>query len=360
MKKKLNLTEVAKLLGVSIATVSNAFNRPDQLSEKLRERIMTESAKLGYHGPNLAARSLRMGASGIIGVMLSDSLSYSFSDPVASQLLQGIAEVLVENQKQMLLLSSDVHTAEQSSAESLPDGLIVYGTIPTKTMEQIQRIGKPIVIVDFQAINFSSVNIDNQSGAYAIAEHAFTNSISKQRLQEDDDSLNTSILGLKLIEIPRVCRLTEDDFNNPLRQLSQLRLNGYLEAASSHNVEITAEKVWNIPINNHHYAEIAAREALMTSDRPSVLLCMSDIIALSAVKVAKSLGLRVPEDVQITGFDDIPEASRSEPGITTICQQSIEKGRVAARMLLDSIKDDAETQHLKLATRLVIRNSCPQ
>ena len=104
MKKKLNLTEVAKHLGVSIATVSNAFNRPDQLSEKLRERIMLETAKLGYHGPNLAARSLRMGESGIIGVMLSDSLSYSFSDPVASQLLQGIADVLVENRKQMLLL----------------------------------------------------------------------------------------------------------------------------------------------------------------------------------------------------------------------------------------------------------------
>ena len=102
MPQKLNLSQVAKHLGVSIATVSNAFNRPDQLSAKLRERILSESAELGYHGPNLAARSLRMGASGVVGVMLADSLSYSFTDPVASQLLQGIAEVLVQNHKQLL------------------------------------------------------------------------------------------------------------------------------------------------------------------------------------------------------------------------------------------------------------------
>lgn len=112
MKKKLNLSEIAKHLGVSIATVSNAFNRPDQLSAKLRERVLEESAKLGYTGPNFAARSLRMGESGVIGVVLSDSLSYTFSDPVASQITQGISEVLLENSKQLLLLASDIQSTE--------------------------------------------------------------------------------------------------------------------------------------------------------------------------------------------------------------------------------------------------------
>lgn len=360
MKKKLNLTEVAKHIGVSIATVSNAFNRPDQLSAKLRERIMTESAKLGYHGPNLAARSLRMGQSGIIGVMLSDSLSYSFSDPVASQLLEGIAEVLVENRKQLLLLSSDIQSAEQSSAESLPDGLIVYGTIPAKALSQLERTGKAIVKVDCEPNDSNSVNIDNQLGAYTIAEHAFTNSLTQHAAKVEGKAPNASILGLKLIDVPRVCRLTNADFDMPLQQLSHGRLKGYMAAAAAHGIEIPAEKVWNIPINNHPNAEIAAREALTTSERPNILLCMSDIIALSAIKVAKELGLRVPQDIQITGFDDIPEASRSEPSLTTICQQSIEKGRVAAKLLLASIKTDNEPQHIVLKTRLVIRESCPE
>lgn len=357
MKKKLNLTDVAKHLGVSIATVSNAFNRPDQLSAKLRERILAESAKLGYHGPNLAARSLRIGASGVIGVMLSDSLSHTFSDPVASQLLEGIAEVLIENRKQLLLLSSHVQSMEQSSAESLPDGLIVYGDIPVTRLVQIQRSGKPIVMVDCRAQESHSVNIDNQSAAYTIAEHAFTNSLSQNILNEKE-KLNVSILGLKLVDVPRVCRLADDDLTlQP--QVAHNRLTGYLKATAAHNIELPADKVWHIPVNNHYYAEKAAREALMTLQQPNVLLCMSDVIALSAIKVAKELGLRVPQDIQITGFDDISEASRSEPSLTTISQQSIEKGRVAATLLLDSIKDESEPQHLQLQTRLVVRRSCP-
>lgn len=360
MKKKLNLTQVAKHLGVSIATVSNAFNRPDQLSAKLRERILSESAKLGYHGPNLAARSLRMGESGIIGVMLSDSLSYSFSDPVASQLLEGIAEVLIENRKQLLLLSSDIQSAEQSSAESLPDGLIVYGSIPTKTLTQIQRLGKSIVKVDCQSDNSHSVNIDNLSGAYSIAQHAFNNSLSKAAVSKNKSTIRSSILGLKLVDISRVCRLTAEDFDVQLQQLSHDRLSGYLKAAAENGIDIPAENIWHIPINNHANAERAAREALTTSVLPNVLLCMSDLIALSAMKVARELGLRVPQDLQITGFDDISEASRSEPGLTTICQQSIEKGRVAAKLLLDTIKNEAEPKHLTLETRLVVRGSCPE
>jgi DNA-binding LacI/PurR family transcriptional regulator len=90
MTKKLKLTQVELSLGVPTASVSNAFNRPDQLSAKTCERILAESARLGYYGPSLFARSMRMGASGIIGVIFSDSFSFTFSDPVASQLLEGI------------------------------------------------------------------------------------------------------------------------------------------------------------------------------------------------------------------------------------------------------------------------------
>lgn len=353
MTKKLNLSQVAKHLGVSIATVSNAFNRPDQLSAKLRERILSESAELGYHGPNLAARSLRMGASGVVGVMLADSLSYSFSDPVASQLLQGIAEVLVQNHKQLLLLSGDVDSTEQSTAESLPDGFILYGALRGKSMEQIRRLGKPMVKVDCKAENSHSVNIDNEEGARAIAKHAFNNSLSVITPPL------ISVLGLRLIDATRVCRLTPADILVESEEISQSRLKGYLQAAEQNNLEIKPDLIWHIPINEAQSAEIAAREALNTATPPNLLLCMSDVIALSAMRVARELGFKVPQDLQITGFDDIPEAARSEPRLTTVCQQSIEKGRVAANLLLDSINSPLEIQHLKLDTRLVVRASCP-
>ena len=150
-RKPLNLKAVAKILGVSTATVSNAFNRPNQLSASLREKILKECDELGYHGPNLAARSLRKGQSDVIAVVLADSLGYSFSDPVASQFLQGVSEVLAEHSKQLLLLSSKFTGKEQSSAESLPDGFIFYGTPSGDCFERIYKFGKKVVAVDFES-----------------------------------------------------------------------------------------------------------------------------------------------------------------------------------------------------------------
>ncbi|NCP64912.1 MAG: LacI family DNA-binding transcriptional regulator [Paraglaciecola sp.] len=344
IKKPLNLKQVAAQLGVSTATVSNAFNRPDQLSASLRDRILKESAELGYFGPNLAARSLRRGESGVIGVMLADSLSYSFSDPVANQLLQGIAEVLVDKQKQLLLLSSGVVSAQQSSAESLPDGFVLYGALAGNAFNQILRTGKPVVTVDFESSGTASVNIDNEQGAFTIANHA----LAKQQHPE------VAVLGLRLIDAGRVCRLTAPDITTHSGEISRSRLAGYFRAAQGLHCSISPERIWHIPVNSPAQAEIAAREALTSLPRPTTLLCMSDVIALAAIRVAQSLGISVPSELQVTGFDDIPEAARSTPALTTVCQQSLEKGRVAAQMLLEG----NPTTSITLETRLVVRDSC--
>ncbi|MFA3790018.1 LacI family DNA-binding transcriptional regulator [Aliiglaciecola sp. SL4] len=341
--KKLNLKQVAEALGVSTASVSNAFNRPDQLSAKLRERILLEAAELGYHGPNLAARTLRRGESDVIGVMLLDSLTYSLSDPVANQLLQGIAEVLVDRNKHMLLLSSHGDAGQQRGAESLPDGFILYGAIDQRSFEFILKTGKPVVVVDSEYKETASVNIDNKNGAFKIAQYAIR-----------DEKEQVAILGLRLIDSDRVCRLTEADLVQDSQEVSHARLAGYLKAADSKNCSIAAASMWHIPINDAELAEIAAREALTMNPCPSVLLCMSDIIALAAIRVAKELNIKVPQELSITGFDDIPESARSEPAVTTVCQQSIEKGRVAASLLLDG-KDN---ENVVLETKLVVRGSC--
>ncbi|GAB5381085.1 MAG: LacI family DNA-binding transcriptional regulator [Aliiglaciecola sp.] len=333
-------------MGVSTATISNAFNRPDQLSAKLRERILRDAAKLGYHGPNLAARTLRRGESDVIGVMLSDSLTYSLSDPVANQLLQGVSEVLVERNKHLLLLSSHIDSSEQRGAESLPDGFILYGTIDQPSFERVKRTGKPLVLVDFESDEITSVNIDNEKGAYKIADLAL-----KQGSNE------VAVLGLKLIDFDRVCRLTQADLDAEYKEISRSRLAGFTRAATENGCAFQPDSVWHIPINSTANAEIAAREALTKHPRPNVLLCMSDVIALSAIRVARDLGLDVPNDVSITGFDGIPESERSNPPLSTVCQQSIEKGRLAATMLLDGADDKQVTLETKLEVRGSIGNS---
>lgn len=343
-KKALNLKEVAKILGVSTATVSNAFNRPDQLSEKLRTRILKESAELGYFGPNLAARSLRKGQSDVIAVILADSLAYSFSDPVASQFLQGVSEVLFEQKKQLLLLSSQLEANVQSSAESLPDGFIFYGKPGGDSLERILRLGKPVVAVDFETTQCPTVNIDNFEGAKQAALHAI-------RSAQD----HVAILSLSLVDSERICRLHDDDIDATSQAISQRRLAGYLSACKQKDVNLPSNLIWHIPYNTPELAEIAAHEALTTAPQPNVILCMSDVIALAVIRQAKALDIAIPQELRVIGFDDIPEASRVSPPLSTICQQSIRKGSYAAEALLSP-----EVQHShQLGTELIIRTSCP-
>ena len=283
---------MSRQLGVSTATVSNAFNRPDQLSQALRERILRESAELGYHGPNLAARLLRKGQSDVIGVMLADSLSYGLSDPVANQLLQGIADVLVEREKQLLLLSSGLEGPSQSSAESLPDGFIFYGAPRGSSFDKIVRSGKPCVAVDFSQVVIASVNIDNYASAKKVALHAIEQ-VSAPRI---------AILGMRIIHSDRVCRLVKTDLQEDSQEIAWQRLQGYLDAAVDKGANIPFEQIWHVPINTAEMSEVAAREALSQAQRPNIILCMSDLIALSVLRVAESLGIKVPEQLCVVGF----------------------------------------------------------
>ncbi|WP_460756120.1 LacI family DNA-binding transcriptional regulator [Marinomonas epiphytica] len=345
--KKLTLKDVAERLNVSTATISNAFNRPDQLSAILRDNILSECEKMGYFGPNAAARSLRTGRTGIVGIVLSDDLSYSLTDPVASQFLQGMAEVFEEHEYNMLLLSSNEsqQDAQSRMQSSMVDGFIVYGHKPQQCLNAPWLMPhKNIITVDSFIPGTTSVNIENKEGAYRIAKHALAH-----------QPTNVAVMGLSLLDTDRVCRVRDDELYDRAASISIQRLEGYNQALKEHGMSANSEYIWNIPVNNHKLAYQAAREALSMAKRPELLLCMSDCIAIASVQAALQMGLRVPEDVKVVGFDGIPESGNFHPSITTIHQQTVEKGRVAAQVFLGL----REPKDIMLDTDLVVRESCP-
>lgn len=334
-------------LQLSTATISNAFNRPDQLSATLRDKILSECEAMGYFGPNAAARSLRTGRTGIVGIVLSDRLGYSVSDPVASQFLKGMADVFDVHEYNMLLLSSNPleQDAQSRMQASMVDGFIVYGHKPPQCRNAPWLMpNKNTIMVDGGYANYTSVNVENYKGAKEIALHALKHGPEK-----------IAILGLSLVNTNRVCRIQEDELFDEAASISIQRLHGYFDAMSETGYGVSPENIWNIPENSHKLAYQAAREALTMMDRPQLLLCMSDRIALAAVQAALQMGLRVPEDLQVVGFDGISEAANLHPSITTIHQQSEEKGRVAAEIFLGL----REAKSVVLETELVIRESCP-
>lgn len=341
---KLTLKDVAEKLGVSTATISNAYNRPDQLSAGLRAHILEQCEQLGYYGPNAAARSLRTGCTNIVGVMLSNYLSYSFSDPVAHQFLQGLAEVFEPLEYNLLVMPSRDHMKQVQGVESFVEGFIIYGPPEAHKLKQLVNQRKSIIAVDFRVEGAPSINIDNYTAAKECALHA---------LKENTGPV--AILGLRIIDADRVCRVDKDELYDTESIITIPRLEGFLDAAREVDVPITAERITHVPDNTHELGYKAAREALMCSPRPSVLLCMSDRIALAAIKAARDLNLRVPRDVRITGFDDIPESQNQHPSLTTVKQQSIDKGRIAAEMFLGV----REEKDILLPTELIVRESCP-
>ena len=325
-KTKLTLKDVALQLGVSTATISNAFNRPDQLSKAKREEILSQCQKIGYTGPNKAAQILRKGTSNIVALVLADSISYMVRDPVASKFIQGVSEKLQKHGKHLLLYAGDSETI--LDVVDFVDGFICYGA-PRNThlISELSTSSKPVVTVDFDIEGKPAINIDNEKGAYEVASLA---------LKTGD---NVAIFGLRLIDSPSTCRIYDNPLLDVESSISHRRLDGYIRAAQEKGIDISNEKIWHLPESDRHFARQAAKEVLGSVPRPDVVLCMSDVIALELLQQATDLGIKVPEELRITGFDGIDEADRSRPRLTTVCQASDTKGAEAAKALLNGVED---------------------
>jgi len=192
--------------------------------------------------------------------------------------------------------------------------------------------------------NHLSLNIDNYGGAKQAAQHIY---------RQIGNDASVAVIGLRLIQSDAVGRVSEVELIDAATSISRQRLDAYRDAAAEFGSEILAEQIWNTHESNWSDGVKAAREALLTQPRPKALLCMSDQLALAALSVARDLDIRVPEDLKVVGFDDISEARRAHPAITTVYQPSIEKGRLAAMMALDPERFTSQV----LATQLQIRET---
>ncbi|MFG6157483.1 LacI family DNA-binding transcriptional regulator [Halomonas sp. 1390] len=345
--RHITLKELAAELGVSTASVSNAFNRPDQLSPRLRERILSEASRLGYSGPDAKARSLRTGRSRIIAVVLAETLTYSLNDAVASELLSGVAEVLDAHGHTLLLLSGRQHISQAPGSASMADGFIVYGLMPSMKILADLPAQRPMIAVDFDIAGRPCVHVENEPASYAIARHALTAPPKRP-----------GIINLRLTEMPCNGRITEAHTLLAADQtITRSRLAGFHRALAEQGIDPAEVPMWNVEENTFEVCApvIEAILDLPDDQRPDLLLCMSDRIALTVLTLAEQRGLRIPEDLRLTGFDGIAEGQYRAPRLTTVRQDSVEKGRIAARMILGL----APHEDRLLSTELILGDTCP-
>jgi DNA-binding LacI/PurR family transcriptional regulator len=350
-RERVTISDVASALGVAVSTVSNAYNRPDQLSAQLRERILAAAAELGYPGPDPVARGLRRQRAGAVGVLFAERLSYAFSDPATVQVLEGIANALEPAGLGLLLVpgrADDPTTVQQA----MVDGFIVYSMAEDDPLLAVaQRRRLPTVLIDQPPrAGVASITIDDVDGARQAAIHLLD--LGHRRFAIITDRLGEERSGANAAGSRSPHAMTEDTFF-----FARRRLQGYREALEAAGVAWEEVPIVEGLDNSEAEGAAAMRILLAAPSRPTAVLCITDRLALGVLGAARQAGLAVHHDVSIVGFDDIPKAARAEPPLTTIRQALHEKGRLAGQALVGLLRGEAVAEHTDLPVQLVVRGS---
>src|SRR5215217_5638332 len=328
------LTTVAKAVGVSPMTVSNAYNRPHKLSPAVRERVFEAARDLGYPGPNPAARSLRRGRAGSIGLLFGEELTYAFQDPGVVEFLRGLAEGSAkQNTVLQLIAALDAGEEEGASllANAIVDGLVVW-TLPDghPLLRLARERNIPLVTHGSPRLDgVPFVGIDDRAAAQAAAEHL----------------LQLGHRSLAVVSQPfgrsRRARLRDPaKIGRPSYRVTRERLAGYQAAADAATPGPAALAIYEVAVNGRGEGHRAALALLRGSPRPTAVLAMSDELGIGALAAARELKLRVPYDVSIIGWDDSPNARASDPPLTTVRQSLYEQGRTCARLLISATRGE--------------------
>ena len=323
-RAKLTLKDVAHAMGVSRTTVSNAFNRPEQLSELLRDEILGKARELGYFGPDPKARALRRRGLHEVGVVFHHDLSYAMSDPSSLLFLRGVAKELDARHLTLQLIPKMGRKLMLEAAfQATADAMIVHADIGPELVPNLHATSKPVVLVDTVVPGFACVGINDRQGAALAMQHA---------LAARPDAV--VVLGFPLP--PEQHRSMISRVHPPATGfVGSERTAGY--AIGARKSGFGAERVVWLAVDDWSPESAAEQVAELRGRFPAgtrlAIVAMSDRIALAAQRVVR--GWRGVKLVSIVGFDDIPAAA--EAGLTTIRQDMFRKGELCVQVLLDGM-----------------------
>jgi DNA-binding LacI/PurR family transcriptional regulator len=321
---RVTLATVAEALGVSAMTVSNAYNRPEKLSLELRERILAKADELGYAGPNVLARSLRRGRAGVVGVVLGEALTYAFDDPAAIEFMRGLAGGGIALH---LVPATGGEGDAALVMDAAVDAFVLY-SLPDghPLVDAALRRRVPVIVQSGPRLEgHPLVAIDERAAAAAAAEHL--RALGHTRL---------AVLSLPFSLADRADRPLRAD--TPAHRVTRGRLDGY-------GVRVGRE----VESNDRAHGEAAAGALLDGPEPPTGLLCMSDELAIGALRAAAARGLEVPRQLSVVGWDDTREGERA--GLTTVRQSLRAQGRRCAELIASGATGPVEPQPWELIVR---------
>ena len=328
-KRTVTIQDVAKTAGVSVSTVSRVLNSKVDVASETQDRILSIIDDLGYT-TNLAARSMRSQKKNLVGLIMPD-IAY----PFAIEVMKGVNRAIAESEFDLLVYTTgDVRKSGRAFHEqkyvslltnSISDGVIIVAPVAGEF-----NIDAPIVSIDPLASNpsYPAVHATNYQGAVDAMDY---------------------LIGLGHTRIGFISGRAELESSNR-------RLKGYREALERASIPIDGSLIASGDYTTATGIS-GARELLALENPPSAIFASNDQMAMGVFQVAEEMGLRIPEDLSVIGFDNITESKYM--GLTTVDQFISEMGYVATQMLIRLINDvSLDDPIYRMQTRLVIRTSC--
>ncbi len=334
--KRTTLAQVATLAGVSVSTASLAFSGSGPVSDATRERVLAAAEQLHYAGPDPRGRSLRQGRSGIIGVVMEERVLAAFRDPIWIALLDGIAQETTADGRGLLLLT-DVGESAMAMESASMDGVVLLScsTRIARSIDILRRRATPTVALggpEFPGV--LTISLDDEKASEVAARHLADLghrdvAIVALPLDGDIGAIDPEVPGSAFGERGP---LTPEREGAGTVQVTRDRLRG-VRAVFPHSTGVVAAG---------SYVEegiIAGHTLLDDPDRrPTAVLAQSDLLAAGVIKAATELGLDVPGDLSVVGYDGIALDRIIPHDLTTMVQPAAEQGRAAGRAVLDLLE----------------------
>ena len=331
------LADVARRAGVSVSTASLAFSGAGPIAAATRDRVLAAAAELAYPGPNPLGQQLRRGRSGIVGVVFGDRLRRSFRDPVSIQMLDGLAQTLGVHDVGILLIPSEAGEVPALVAHAAMDAAVVLlcNGPDDEVVATLARRGIRMVVIEGDlggpeegasvagsaGIATASVRIDDRRGT--------------ERLVRELCALGHERFGVVSLPFGHDRRLGEPDPTRDPRSgylPTRRRLAGIADAG------VAPEIVIETPASLVEHGRSAGIEILSRPNPPTAIVALSDLLASGVVLAARELGLRVPDDVSVAGFDGLDLPWLAPDVLTTVRQPLAEKGRQAGQAAIALIE----------------------
>ncbi|MCM3778557.1 LacI family DNA-binding transcriptional regulator [Microbacterium hydrocarbonoxydans] len=321
--RRATIADVAREAGVATSTASVVFSGKANVAPATRERVLAAAAELGYAGPDPRAASLRRGRSGIVAVVLEGHLRTAFLDPVTTAMMDGLTDGLAALSAGILLMRDEPGDEGSPLASAPVDAVVLIGCSgrTRASLDVVRGRGLPVVVIEGDAGDgVPRVTLDNQAAAADVARHLHElghRDIALVTLPLDQDRVRGTVTA------ERIARATVDVTVDRLAGMREIFPDAPAISASGSLIDeglLVGRLLLEDP-----------------SSRPTAIFAQSDLLAVGVIRAAEELGLRVPQDLSVAGFDGIDADGLGDLVLTTSVQPAMEKGRAAgeqvARML---------------------------